>query len=79
MAKMDVYGFGDILSYAGTIGYDYNEAHDILDYYYPSYGMRCVEKGVVINEEEDEDAKKILMGFFEQEGLNEFYFSTKGG
>ena len=72
--------FGDILSHAETIGYGWNEAHDILvkANICAMYGTQHVYKEDV-SEIEDEDARKIISSYFEKEGVKDFYIKPKGG
>lgn len=72
--------FGDILSHATSIGYNWNQAHNILvdADLCAMYGTQHVYK-----EEtqyiEDEDARKIIESYFEKEQVEDFYIKPKGG
>lgn len=76
MKKTNVCDFSDLLFCAKKLGYDWNEAHDMLDYYYPYHGVRTVYIEE-LDEEENEDAKKILKAFFKQEKVDEFQINPK--
>lgn len=76
MKKKNVCDFGDILFCAESLGYGWNQAHDILDNYAPRYGARDVYF-YEIEEEENPDAKRILKAFFEQENVSEFQINPK--
>lgn len=70
--------FGDILSHAERLGYGWNQAHAILDNYYPYHGEYyvCLAK---VEQDENEDAKKILVSYFERHQIEDFYIKPKGG
>lgn len=72
MKNKNVCDFGDILSYACTIGYDWNQAHEILvdANYCAMYGPQDVYKGEL--EDDGSDAYKIMSGYFEHENVTEF-------
>lgn len=82
MRKKNVCDFGDILGYATRIGYDWNQAHEILvdAGYCAMYGAQDVYKSEITEDEcPDEDARKILLGFFEVNKVKEFQINPKGG
>lgn len=68
--------FGDILSHAETLGYSWNEAHEILDDYYPRNGMKHLYRDD-IEEESNPPAKEILLSYFEKEQVKDFYIEPK--
>lgn len=82
MANVTLYEFSDLLSCAVSIGYGWNEAHDILvkDEIPPMYERRTTEyyKSECIPKSEggwygfSEDTLKILNAFFEQENIDGF-------
>lgn len=82
MAKVDLYEFSDLLSCAGTIGYNWNQAHDILvkDEVPPMYETKTIEFYASectpeANEHAygySEDTLKILQAFFKQEKVEMF-------
>ncbi len=82
MKKTNVCEFGDILYCAEKLGYSWNQAHKILVNadYCAMYGAQSVYKSDITEEEcPDEDVRKILLAFFEQEQVNEFIILPKGG
>jgi len=76
MKKQNTCDFADILSHAETLGYKWNKAHNILDNYTPAYGPRTVYLEEV-EEEENEDAKKILLSYFKVSQVEEFVILPK--
>lgn len=72
--------FGDILSHATTIGYGWNEAHEILvnENLCAMYGVQHVYKEE-IQYIENLDAKKIIESYFEKEQVEDFYIKPKSG
>lgn len=76
MITKNVCNFSDLLFCAEKLGYNWNNAHNLLDRYYPYHGPRDVAIEEV-DDEENEDAKKILKAFFEQEGVSDFQINPK--
>lgn len=82
MKIVNLIDFSELLSYAETMGYDWDEAHKILDNFYPRYGVRVVfvsdlykfdiEDEDVEGEMVGEDARKILLSFFDKHKVTEF-------
>lgn len=70
--------FGDILRFAETLGFSWNGAHQILDEFYPVYGSTYVNIDELEEVTEDPDALRIMRGFFEAEGVEEFEIRPKG-
>jgi hypothetical protein len=79
MEKRNVAEFTDLLKYAVEIGYQWNDAHDILinDRVHP------LEESHSFIDEEDfefsewsEDSVKIVKGFMEKHGVTEFMLLT---
>lgn len=82
MKKTNVCDFSDILKCAQKLGYGWNEAHEILvkANYCAMYGPQQVYLEEITEEEcPNEDARKILLAFFEQEKVKEFQINPKGG
>ena len=79
---MNVCDVGDILWYAESIGYAWNHALDILRKaeYVAMYGPQCVCRDEITEEQvPNEDARKILLGYFDHEKVDEFQINPKGG
>lgn len=71
--KVDLFDWSDLLHYAETIGYDWNQAHDILvkDEVPPMYESRTRELNLGEGHYYawSEDTCKIVDGFLESSGL----------
>lgn len=82
MKNKNICDFVDILYCAEKLGYSWSQAHDILvkSDICAMYGAQDIHKSE-INEEciPDEDTRKILLAFFEQEKVDEFQINPKGG
>jgi hypothetical protein len=65
--------FGDILTVAEDMGYDWNTIHDILrdNGCDTSYGARTIYKGEINLITEDKDARKVLKKFFAVNKIDE--------
>lgn len=76
MASVNLYEFSDLLYCATSVGYDWNQAHDILvdDEIPPMYEAK--KRNFYIGEIDgygySENTKVILRAFFKQEDLDEF-------
>lgn len=82
MKKTNVCDFGDILHCATKLGYNWNQAHEILvdNDYCAMYGAQMVYKNDITEEGcPNIDARKILLAFFEEEQVDEFQINPKGG
>lgn len=71
MKKTITIEFDELLSYAESIGYSWNKAHDIIDDYYPCHGPRTIYPGIAEENEENEDVVKIIDGFFKANNITE--------
>ena len=82
MAKVNLYDCADLLSCAQKIGYDWNQANDILtdDEIFPMFESKtreyCLSEILPETNDENygysEDTCKILQAFFKQENITEF-------
>jgi len=79
MKKQNTIDFADLLIHAEKLGYFWNQAHDILDDFYPRYGARTVDISEIDDEnyEDNDDAKKILKSFFKKNKVTEFVILPK--
>jgi hypothetical protein len=74
MAKVNLYGVTDLLWFARSIGYDWNEVYSLFLKYNirPMYEIR---KHTFYPEDfyecENEDLKKIMLEFFKEENVEE--------
>lgn len=70
--------FSDLLTYATTLGFDWNEAHRILvpDEYaqlIPNHGVYEVSREEVVEEWIEGDCRKIVLGFMQYHSLESMY------
>lgn len=78
MAEVNLFEFGDLVECGERLGYDYNQAHDILvnDEVPPMYEAKKREFyiGEINNNDYgySEDTLKILKAFFREKNLEEF-------
>lgn len=89
MQKVNLIDFTDLLFHAKTLGYEWNQAHDILDNFYPYYGVKNVYLYQIEDNDTDpedrdpdvepisEDAKKIMLSFFKKHNVDEFSIKPK--
>lgn len=89
MQKVNLIDFTDLLFHAETLGYGWNQAHDILDKFVPRYGMKNVYLYEIEDNDTDpedrdpdvepisEDAKKIMLSFFKKHNVDEFSIKPK--
>lgn len=74
MAKVDLYEFSDLLECAEKIGYNWNQAHDILEKAdilpWPGESKNEVYKSELKGK--SEDAINILNAFMDEKGITSF-------
>jgi hypothetical protein len=78
MQQQNTIEFSELLFHACTLGYNWNQAHNILDHYYPCHGPRTISIDNA-NEEENTDAKKILKSFFKTSKVDVVIILSKVG